>query len=633
MVRIEAILDITGILSCRIGSGIEENRSQSTDGPLDVLGMLSIRSVSLGFGGPLLLEKISLEVLPAERVCLVGRNGVGKTSLLRIVAGEEVPDSGEVSMSSGCKMAFMPQDVPRLMEGSVFDWVARKLDSEHWADWEIATRVERILAEMQLPDSAEVNSLSAGMKRRVLLAGCLVSEPDLLIMDEPTNHLDIPAIRWIESFLRDQYGGALLFVTHDRAFLQAIATRIVDLDRGQAISWDCDYRTYLERKAAWLDAEASQQAQFDRKLAEEERWIRRGIQARRTRNEGRVRALKKMREEHRSRRSRMGSVRMAIESADRSGAKVISVENLTFSFEAQPIVRDLSLLISRGDKVGLVGPNGAGKTTLLKLLLGELKAQSGTVKLGTNLQIAYFDQLRDRLDPNQTVVDAIADGNEFVEINGKPQHVMSYLRDFLFPPDRARSTVSMLSGGELNRLQLARLFTRPANLLILDEPTNDLDLETLELLEEQIANFQGTVLIVSHDRAFLDEVVTELIVLDGKGGVEAFVGGYSDFLLSNPEPKPPSSAKSTESKGKRPPKTRKFLNRERWELEAIPGEIETLDGELEQLTAELGSPDLYSGQPERVPLIQKRISEIETELQTRYSRWEELEALRAELED
>lgn len=595
--------------------------------------MLSVRKVTMSFGGAPLLEDASLEVSAGERVCLVGHNGAGKSTLLGIVDGTLAPDQGEVQLAPGNRLASLPQTVPADLVGTIESVVSGGLDDTGLPEWEMQTQVERILEEMELEGGRTVETLSAGLKRRVLLARALVSDPELLILDEPTNHLDLPAIRWTETFLRERYRGALLFVTHDRTFLQNVATRIIDLDRGRLISWDCDYRTYLERKAEWLAAEAHQQAEFDKKLAEEERWIRRGIQARRTRNEGRVRALKRMREEHRARRQKIGSVNLQIDAANRSGNKVIAAEEASFAYGDTAVINPFSTLISRGDRIGIVGPNGAGKTTLLRLLLGELSPASGEVQLGTNLEIAYFDQLRNQLDEDQTVVESIAGGSETVSLQGGTKHVMSYLGDFLFPPDRARSPVSMLSGGERNRLLLARLFTRPANLLVLDEPTNDLDLETLELLEERLTEFTGTILLVSHDRSFLDHVVTDLLVLDGSGSVESFVGGYSDYLAQKRPPPPAPARQSTKpAVGKRPPRPRKFLNRERWELEALPGEIEELESEQAVLAERLADPSLYQGSSDALLKIQSRIHEIESKLPEKYARWEELESLREALE-
>ncbi|MFP4283758.1 MAG: ATP-binding cassette domain-containing protein [Opitutales bacterium] len=609
--------------------------------------MLSVRKLTLGYGGAPLLDEISFELKEGDRACLVGRNGTGKTSLLRMLVGLEAPDGGEIQLAKGKRLAYLPQAVPEGLSGEVAAYVRAGLAEQALADWEEETRLERTLEEMELPGTADLATLSAGMKRRALLGRSIVAEPDLLILDEPTNHLDLPAIRWMEDFLRNSFRGTLLFVTHDRAFLQAIATRILDLDRGQLISWDCDYQRYLERKEAWLEAEAHQQAEFDKKLAEEERWIRRGIQARRTRNEGRVRALKAMRREHQARRAKTGTASLQIDAAERSGAKVIEAEGLSFGYDGAPVVENFSTLIERGDKVGLIGPNGAGKTTLLRLLLGELEPAKGTVTHGTKLEVAYYDQLRNQLDPARTVVDTIADGSETVMVNGRAKHVMSYLGDFLFPPDRARSTVGMLSGGERNRLLLARLFTRPANLLVLDEPTNDLDLETVELLEEQLAAFNGTVLLVSHDRAFLDAVVTELLVLRPGGKVESFVGGYSDWLekhptssaaaassaSGSPSPAAPARSKPAGAKVQRPPRRERFLNRERWELDALPGEIEALEAEQARIATALADPKLYQESPEKITALQARHTEIEASLRTRYERWEALEERRSALEE
>ncbi|KAF0095497.1 MAG: ATP-binding cassette subfamily F uup [Puniceicoccaceae bacterium 5H] len=597
--------------------------------------MLSVRKVKLSYGGPPLLDEVSFELGKQERVCIVGRNGTGKSTLLKIVAGRVPPDAGETYLPTGRNLAFLPQEIPD-HHGTVEEIVTGGLDGLELPEWDVATKVERTLERMELDGAVRYEHLSAGLKRRVLLARGVVTDPDLLLLDEPTNHLDIESIAWLERFLRE-FPGALLFITHDRVFLQNVATRILDLDRGQLTSWDCDYTTYLQRKEEWLAGEAKQQENFDKKLAQEEAWIRQGIQARRTRNEGRVRALKKMRVEHRERRQKAGNVHLEIEQAQRSGMKVIAAEDVTYAYDGLPIIMDFSVAISRGDRIGIVGPNGAGKSTLLKLLLGQLSPDSGTVEHGTSLQVAYFDQTREILDEKATVRDTIAQGHEWVEINGRRIHVMRYLSDFLFPPDRAQSPVGMLSGGERNRLLLARIFTRPCNVLVMDEPTNDLDLETLELLEDMLATYGGTLLLVSHDRAFLDNVVTELLVLEGNGIVQTYVGGYQDYLQQKAEARRweaqrAQAAKPKSTAGGKPPKPRKFLNRERWELERLPGEIEALEDEQAQLTEELGNPQLYTDKPERVPEIQERMKAIEAELATKYARWEELEQLQEELE-
>lgn len=599
--------------------------------------MLSARNLSLGYGGPRLLDAVSFEIRSGDRVGLIGRNGTGKSSLLKILAGQVKPDAGEVIRAGGTRVAYLPQEIPAELPGTIGELLAEPLHAsdEAHAEWEIATAVEQLAARMELDPALPYAVQSAGLKRRVLLGRCVIGRPDLLLLDEPTNHLDLEAIAWMEDFLAG-FPGALLFVTHDRTFLSKLATRFLDLERGRIISWDCDYERYLERKEAWLEAEAHQQAVFDKKLEQEETWIRQGIKARRTRNEGRVRALKKMREEHRARRERTGQAVLNYESAQRSGVKVIEAEHLSYAWDDRVILRDFSTLLERGDKIGLVGPNGAGKSTLLQLLLGKLEPNRGTVKHGTSLQIAYFDQMRADLDDSMPLQEAIAEGQEYVELNGERVHVISYLKHFLFPAERARSTVGMLSGGERNRLLLARLFARPFNLLVMDEPTNDLDLETLELLEELLADYAGTLLLVSHDRTFLDNVVTELLILDGSGEVDVFYGGYSDFIARKQQrAAAEAAAKATSQAERRSGKTaqpRKFLNRERWELEALPGEIEALEAEASQLTEELGSPTVYQENPDRIPIIQARIAEIETEILAKMERWETLESLRAELE-
>lgn len=598
--------------------------------------MLALRKIRHGFGGAPLLEEVSLEIKAGERVCLIGRNGTGKSTLLKIVSGEIIPDSGEIEKQPGIRIATLPQEVDARHQGTVAELWEQAVHHLDLQEWELEIRQEKISDALGINPASQFPHLSSGNKRRALLGSALIQEPDLLVLDEPTNHLDVPSITWMEEYL-PQLHSAILFITHDRAFLQKLATRILDLDRGSITSWDCDYCTYLQRKEAWLEGEARQQAVFDKKLAQEEAWIRQGIKARRTRNEGRVRALKAMRKEHQERRSRLGSVRMEIEEAERSGVKVIAVENLGFSHGDKPIVKDFSMVISRGDRIGIVGANGTGKTTLLRLLLGELQPQTGKVMMGTALQIAYFDQLREQLDPNTTVVANIADGSDSVEINGRSLHVMSYLKDFLFTPDRARAPIHQLSGGEKNRLLLARLFTRPFNLLVMDEPTNDLDQETLELLEERLAEYSGTLLLVTHDRAFLNAIATELVVLEGKGEILQITGGYDDYLAYKKQRqvqkvqanKPaPSQSKPTRDPGGKP---RKFLNRERRELEALPGEIEKLELEQQEWSDQLSDPG-FVAQPESLKAAQQRLQEIETLLEALFSRWEELEQLRQELD-
>jgi len=603
--------------------------------------VIFLRKVYLAFGGPALLDGVSLDIRAGERLALVGRNGSGKSSLLKIVAGEMPPDGGEVNRAAGTRVAVLPQEVPDRMPGTVAQIISAGADGTALPEWEIHTRLERMLPELGLDGDVAFDTLSAGLKRRTLLGRCVIGDPDLLLLDEPTNHLDVGSIVWMEQFLLG-FRGALLFITHDRAFLQRLSTSILDLDRGRLTRWDCDYRTYEERKAEWLAGEARREQEFDKKLAQEEAWIRQGIQARRTRNEGRVRALKRMREQHRARRREAGNVRIEVEMAERSGVKVAAAENVSFHYgDGRLVIRDFSDVVSRGDRIGIVGPNGAGKSTLVRLLLGQLKPTSGTLSHGTNLQVAYFDQMREQLDETKSVRDNIADGADYFEVNGRRRHVIGYLEDFLFTPDRARSPVSMLSGGERNRLLLARLFTRPFNLLVLDEPTNDLDLETVELLEDMLGDFAGTLILISHDRAFLENVVTDLLILEGDGEVRPFVGGYEDYqqwrAAQEAEQAARAAAKAAPAAAAAPAsgrtgQPRKLLNRERRDLEALPGEIDALEREQAELTEKLSDPSVYRDGAEAVQKIQARMAQIESELLAKLTRWEELETLRAQLE-
>ena len=597
---------------------------------------LSFRKITLGFGGPLLLTDISFVLEDGQRACIVGRNGAGKSTLLKIATGITKADSGEVSRPPAGKIAYLQQEIPDVLPGTAHSIVMEAFAGTEMPEWESERRAERILGDLGLPASARFDSMSAGMKRRVFLARALASEPELLLLDEPTNHMDIASISLLESTLR-AFRGAVLFVTHDRAFLQNVATRIFDIDRSRLTAWDCDYRRYLELKEAWLEGEARNAAVFDKKLAQEEAWLRQGVKARRTRNEGRVRALARLRDERRQRRAREGSVRLRMESASRSGAKVIEADDISIAWEGVPVISHFSDVVERGDKIGIVGPNGSGKSTLVKLLLKRIKPDSGSVEHGTGLEIAYFDQTREGLIETETVQEAIGQGREYVEIMGQKKHVMSYLQDFLFAPDRARSPVSTLSGGERSRVMLARLFSKPFNVLVMDEPTNDLDLETLEMLEELLVTFNGTLLLVSHDRAFLDNVVTEIYALDGSGEVQCLVGGYSDWLESLKAAKSSPKAAQTQSEDTRGParpgKQRKFLNREKWELEAIPGEIEAIEKEAAAIAAQLADPATYQSAAASIPELEKRIRELETASERKFARWEELEALRRSIEE
>lgn len=608
------------------------------------MSLLSMRDVSIGFGGALVLERISLQIERGERLGLLGRNGVGKSTLLKIIAGELAPDEGDIvagkGWQQGLRVAYLTQDVPQGLAGAVAEVVAAGLEPVSAAAtgdaaeeaWRRRLRLDTILARMQLDPGAEFGQLSAGLKRRVLLARGLVRDPDIVLLDEPTNHLDADAIAWLEAYLL-RYAGTLIFVTHDRAFLRKLATRIIEIDRGRLIDWSCDYDTFAARKGGVLAAEATQQAEFDKKLAQEEAWIRQGIEARRTRNEGRVRALARLREQRRTRREQPGVLRMQMQEAERSGRLVLRAAEVSFSHGGAWVVRGLNTTILRGDKVGIVGPNGSGKTTLLRLLIGDLLPQTGTVQHGANLTIAYFDQLRAQLDEDRTVLDNVADGREFITVNGRPRHVIGYLQEFLFTAERARVYVSALSGGERNRLLLARLFARPANVLVLDEPTNDLDLETLELLEELLLEYEGTLLLVSHDRELLNNVVTSTLALEADGRVSEYAGGYDDYVRQRAAPQADASAPRPDRAPKSirpaeaPERPRRLTFKERQELDALPGQIEALEAEQNRLYREMAAPEIYQQRGDEVTQATARLKAIETELADAYARWEALEAL------
>lgn len=589
------------------------------------MALISLRNIQLAFGGAPLLDDATLHIDRGERICLLGRNGTGKSTLLRLIAGELPPDAGTLQRQQGLRIARLSQELPRDPRGSVLDCVATGAAGEE--GWERQQQVELAIATLQLTAEAPLASLSGGIMRRVLLARALAGQPDLLLLDEPTNHLDIEAITWLEDFLL-RSDLSLVFVTHDRAFLRRLATRIVELDRGRLYDFACDYDTFLERKEELLHAESEQWRKFDKKLGEEEIWIRKGIKARRTRNEGRVRALQQMREDRRQRRLRTGTARLQLNEAGQSGRLVVEVENLHFGYADRPLIDNFSTTIMRGDRVGIIGPNGAGKTTLLKLLLGELQPEKGRVKLGSNLAVLYFDQLREQLDPDQTVQQNLAGEQDTVLVGGRSRHVIGYLQDFLFTPDRCRTPVRILSGGERYRLLLAKLFTREANLLVLDEPTNDLDLETLDLLEERLADFTGTIFLVSHDRDFLNRTVTSTIVFEGEGRLAEYVGGYDDWLRQRPvvtegEPrkKPPTRDRP---KSDREPK---LTFKEKRELGALPRQIESLESEQAELHRQLADPNLYRAAGEQVAGLNRRLGEIELELEACYLRWSQLEKL------
>ena len=611
--------------------------------------MLQAQQLELFFGTTAILDGVDLAIERGERVCLVGRNGTGKSTLLKVLAGEVAVDSGEIRHQGSLRVARLEQSLPAREPKPVYTVVAEGLGAAGRAvaeyhrliheapddldalaraqaaleaadGWTLDTRVATVLSRMQLDGDARCDQLSGGQRRRVALAQALVTEPDLLLLDEPTNHLDIDAIRWMEDFLIE-WPGTLVFITHDRAFLRRLATRIVELDRGLLTSWPGDYDTYLARKAEALAAEEAERARFDKKLAEEEVWIRKGIQARRTRNEGRVRALQAMRAEAAQRRERQGSAKISVSEAERSGKLVVEAENVAFAWEDQPVVRDFTATILRGEKIGLIGPNGVGKTTLLKLLLGQLEPQSGLIRLGTKLETAYFDQLRASLDPQRSVADNIGEGRDFVELPSGRKHVIGYLQDFLFTPDRARSPVKSLSGGETSRVLLAQLFARASNMLVLDEPTNDLDVETLDLLEERLIDYQGTVLLVSHDRAFLDNVATRSFVFTGNGRVEDVVGGYSDWERQRARQAADDGGSRTQKRGA-PRQPSKDNSRE---IRRLTRQIETLEAEQAELGEQLADGSLFRDSPERAGDIQKRLAAIAAELETAYTRWEALD--------
>jgi ATP-binding cassette subfamily F protein uup len=591
------------------------------------MALLSLRDVSLAFGGPRLLDQVELQIESGERVGLLGRNGEGKSTLLRLIHGEIEPDEGEVIRQQGLRVSFLPQHVPRERAGTVADRVALGLDdADHHANGS-DHRVQTVLSRMGLSPDARFAELSSGMTRRVLLAQSIVSEPDILLLDEPTNHLDIDAIRWLEGFL-PRAGCTLIFVTHDRVFLEKLATRIVELDRGQLYDWACDYPTFLKRRDEVLHAEARQQELFDKRLAQEEVWIRKGIEARRTRNEGRVRALKAMREQRQKRRERTGTARIQVQDAERSGTLVIDAKGVDFGYGGEPVIQDLTTTITRGDKVGIIGPNASGKTTLIRLLLGELTPLTGTIRHGTRLEIAYFDQLKAILDEEKTVQQNVSE-YDTIPINGQPRHVIGYLQDFLFAPERSRSLVKYLSGGERSRLLLAKLFTRPSNLLVLDEPTNDLDVETLELLESLLVDYQGTVLLVSHDRAFLNDVVTSTLAIEAGGRVREYDGGYDDYMRQrwadlSPELKLSSAASNPPAP--LPTEKRKKLNfKDRRELESLPARIEELETEFRELHDAMAAPAFYKQDGAVIAQTKQRLAELEQELSIAFERWEVLE--------
>ena len=587
------------------------------------MALLSLQEISVRFGGPWLLAGATLNVERGERVCLLGRNGEGKSTLLKVAAGQLAPDAGEVVRARNLATAMMPQVVPADLAGTVLQTVRAGTRAELDA-WHREVQAQKVVSLMELDPAADCATLSGGMKRRVLLAQALAAEPDVLLLDEPTNHLDVESIEWMENFLL-RFPGAILFVTHDRAFLRKLATRIVELDRGQLRSWACPYDQFLERKAAALADEERQNAVFDKKLAQEEAWLRRGVKARRTRNEGRVRELLNLRAERAARRELGGSVKAELQEAGRSGYKIVAAKNLGRAYAGRWLFRGLDVRICRGDKVGILGPNGCGKSTLIRVLLGQEAPDEGAVEHGTQLEIAYFDQLRAALDENKTVFDNVADGNEYVTVNGQRKHVIGYLEEFLFSPERARSPVKVLSGGERSRLLLARLFARPANVLVLDEPTNDLDIETLELIESLLVEYSGTVLLVSHDREFLNEVVTSTLAFEGAGTVNEYPGGYDDWVAQR-RSAPPAPGPAPAAPEKPAARSRKLGNKERKELQEIPGRITALEAELDELHRRMAGADFYKNAPADIQAITARAGALPAELERLFARWADLDA-------
>lgn len=627
------------------------------------MALISLQEINLSFSGPLIFDCLNLQLEPGERIALLGRNGAGKTTLMKVMSGQQKVDGGIVITQKGIQVAHLPQEVPDDITGTVFDIVlsglglraellnqhhrlTHRLQTEHTPEllrqldelqdklthtdsWDINNHVEEAIAKMKLDSDSDFASLSGGQKRRALLARALVLKPEVLLLDEPTNHLDIDSMLWLEGFLLN-YPGTVFFVTHDRTFMADVATRIIELERGRIFSWACDYKTFLERKQAALDIEEARWDNFDKNLAEEEIWIRKGVKARRCRNEGRIKALGRLREEKKAQRKAAGQVQMRAQKVDPSGYRVIKISQLSFGYGEKCVVKDFSAQIMRGDKIGVIGPNGSGKTTLLRLLLGQLTPLKGKVTMGTNLQIAYYDQLREQLEENKTVAENVNGESDTIVINGKPRHILGYLQDFLFTPDRARTPVKVLSGGERNRLFLARLFSKPSNVLVLDEPTNDLDIETLELLEELLLEYPGTLLLVSHDRAFLNNVVTSTMVIEGDGLINEYPGSYDDWINQRKPPTPaPVKAKPAKEiiRPKKPVAARALTSKEQRELDNFPSVIEKIEAEQKEIYALLADFNFYQKDSAEIAKTKARSEFLSNELEKAYERWEHLEEL------
>lgn len=631
------------------------------------MAILTLKDVSLAFGHHPLLTQVDFSIEPGERVCLVGRNGTGKSTLFRVIENRIQPDDGEIWRKDTLRMSHLEQEVPRNESHTIFEYVSKGLGETgqlladyHQAvlntsgsdtvsldtlaalqqqietvdGWNLNQKIDTVISKLSLVADKRISDCSGGVRRRVMLAQALVSDPDLLLLDEPTNHMDLTAITWLEDFLKE-FKGALIFITHDRTFLKHLATRIIELDRGVLTSFPGDYEYYLRKKQELLEIELRENAKFDKKLAEEEAWIRKGIKARRTRNEGRVRALQDLRKQRSQRFEHQGKANLNVDSGDESGKRVINLQHVSFTYGEHKIIDDLSTRIMRGDRIGIIGPNGSGKSTLLKIILGELKPDSGTVTIGTKLQLAYFDQQREILDPEKTVRDNISEGRDYIDIKGRSRHVISYLKDFLFPPQRIDSPVRILSGGERNRLLLARLFTKPANMLVLDEPTNDLDVDTLELLEDLLSEYDGTLLLVSHDRAFLDNVVTSTLVFEDTGQVNEYVGGYEDWLrqrkatsLSTSEKRKTTPEPQNRPAQQTAPRNKQKISyKETRELEALPQDIENLENEIQSLEAQTNQGEFYQQEKHLITQTLERLDTLRSQLQTAYERWEQLDSL------
>ncbi len=627
------------------------------------MALISVQDISLAFGGPLLFDQMNLQIERNERIALLGRNGTGKTTLMKILSRQISPDTGNIIYQKGINIAYLPQEIPTDLTGNVFDIVlsglgeqaeivknyhhiSHSLETEQTPKllntldrlqaemdrtngWEIDNQVEQIITKIKIDPEEEFEQLSGGQKRRVLLAKALVINPEILLLDEPTNHLDVESIDWLEEFLRN-YTETIFFVTHDRMFMSNLSTKIIELDRGKLFNWDCDYGTFLERKEKVLENEVTQRAVFAKKLSQEEIWIRKGIKARRTRNEGRVRALERMREEKKTQRQVMGKVRMTVQDTNRSGQRVLNAKQIGFSFNKKFLFQNFSTQITRGDKIGVIGPNGCGKTTLLNVLLGRITPQTGSVRMGTNLQIAYYDQFREHLDYEKTVIENITPGGgDTIMINGKPRHIIGYLQDFLFSPERARTPLRVLSGGERNRLFLARLFAQPSNVLVMDEPTNDLDIETLELLEELLIEYSGTLLLVSHDRTFLNNVVTSTMVLEERGEINEYPGGYDDWLQQRQpileKSKIEAEKINKKSKQEKTASIKKLSFQDQKELNSLPVKIEKLEAEQKNIHIQMSTPDFYQTHPDQMMKFNRKLGKIESDLLELYQRWEELD--------